>query len=162
MKRWHKFIASISITILSLLFMLVHINPMPASATSAELNTVPAETITYTENPIQAYHDAEGELQLVTIDIESVEPYFENYSLEYYAYMNIHSVEPNLIPVILEARNRIIFSSSWTDDNTEGTILDENGNIIETVPLFHDVFPADWEVPCFPSSSDEHPIYHYG
>ena len=76
--------------------------------------------------------------------------------------MDIHSADPELIPVILEARDRIIFTHSWTDDEIDGRILDEDGNVIETVPYFHDIFPSDWEVPCFPSSSDEHLIYHYG
>lgn len=159
MVRWNKIMIQIAGIIFLFLFNLVLINP--ASVHAAEIDLY-SEQSTGMLSPVQAYHDAAGNVQLVTIDVEAVEPYFENNSLEYYAYMDIHSVDPELIPVILEARNRIIFTHSWTADEIDGSILDEEGNAIETVPLFHDVFSADWEVPCFPSSSEEYPIYHYG
>lgn len=111
---------------------------------------------------LQAYHNASGNQELITIDVELAEQYFEKNSLEYYAYMDIDSVDSELIPIILEARNRIIFTTSWTHDEVDGKILDENRNAIEDVPHFHEVFPEDWEIPCFPSSSKEYPIYHYG
>ena len=88
-----------------------------------------SEQNTNVPSPVQAYHDAAGNIQVVAIDVEAVEPYFENNSLEYYAYMDIHSADPELIPVILEARNRIIFTHSWTDDEIDGRILDEDGNV---------------------------------
>lgn len=159
MVHWNK----TTIQIAGILFLSLFIFALttPASVHAAEID-LQSEQSTGMLSPVQAYHDAAGNMQLVTIDVEAVEPYFENNSLEYYAYMDIHSADPELIPVILEARNRIIFTHSWTDDEIGGRILDEDGNVIEAVPYFHDVFPSDWEVPCFPSSSDEHPIYHYG
>lgn len=159
MVRWNKIMIQIAGIIFLFLFSFVLINPASVHAAEVDLHS---EQNTNVPSPVQAYHDAAGNIQLVTIDVEAVEPFFENDSLEYYAYMDIHSVDPELIPVILEARNRIIFTHSWTADEIDGSILDEEGNSIETVPLFHDIFPTDWEVPCFPSSSEEYPIYHYG
>lgn len=159
MVRWNKIMIQIAGIIFLFLFNFVLINPASVHAAEGDLQS---EQSTYVPSPVQSYHDAAGNIQIVTIDVEAVEPYFENNSLEYYAYMDIHSADPELIPIILEARNRIIFTHSWTHDEIDGSVLDEEGNVIETVPLFHDVFPTDWEVPCFPSSSEEYPIYHYG
>lgn len=159
MVRWNKIIIQFAGIISIFLFTFVLINPTSVHAAEGDLHS---EQNTNVPSPVQAYHDAAGNIQIVAIDLETVETYFENSSLEYYAYMDIHSADPELIPVILEARNRIIFTHSWTDDEIDGRILDEDGTVIEPVPYFHDVFPSDWEVPCFPSNSDEHPIYHYG
>lgn len=101
--------------------------------------------------PVQAYHDAEGNTQLVEIDIDVIEPYFEIQSVEYYAYMDIHSAEKQLIPVILEARNRVIVNFSWVDNSAEGWITDRYGNFVESVPHFNEVFPEDWENPWYPA-----------
>lgn len=159
MVLWNKTTIQIAGILFLSLFIVALINPASVHAAEIDLHS---EQSTGMLAPVQTYHDAAGNIQIVTIDVEAVEPYFENNSLEYYAYMDIHSADPELIPVILEARNRIIFTHSWTADEIDGSILDEEGNVIETVPLFHDVFPTDWEVPCFPSSSEEYPIYHYG
>ena len=159
MVRWKKpniQIAGVLSAFLSFIVLIV-----PTSVHAIEDNLYSEQSVDI-PSPLQAYHDAAGNVQTVTIDVEAVEPYFENNSLEYYAYMDIHSADPELIPVILEARNQIIFTHSWTHDEIDGSVLDKEGNVIETVPLFHDVFPTDWEVPCFPSSSEEYPIYHYG
>lgn len=159
MVHWTKTTIQISGILFLSLFIFALINPASIYAAEIDLHS---EQNTKVPSPVQAYHDAAGNIQVVAIDVEAVETYFENNSLEYYANMDIHSADPELIPVILEARNRIIFTHSWTDDEIDGRILDEDGNVIETVPYFHNVFPSDWEVPCFPSSSDKYPIYHYG
>ena len=65
---------------------------------------------------------------------------------DYYAYMILEESNEALHPIILEARWRIISGESWVDDDLNGYIEDENGNIIEIVPHFHDIFPADWEI----------------
>ena len=62
----------------------------------------------------------------------------------------------------LTALNPVEVQTSKIDGTKKYLFLLEDGNVIESVPYFHDVFPSDWEIPCFPSSSDEHPIYHYG
>ena len=102
------------------------------------------------EHHIMAYHDGNGQLQLVEMDLSKIEPYFANQTLEYYAYMNIHTADKELIPVILEARNRVVHDKSWVADCTDGWVTDEAGNIIEIVPHFHEVFPEDWEIPWYP------------
>ena len=65
---------------------------------------------------------------------------------DYYAYMILDEAEESLKPIILEARWRIISNTSWVDDELNGHIEDEAGNIIEIVPHFHEIFPADWEI----------------
>ena len=102
------------------------------------------------EHNIMAYHDGNGQLQLVEMDLSKIEPYFVNQTLEYYAYMNIHTADKELIPVILEARNRVVHDKSWVADCTDGWVTDGAGNIIEIVPHFHEVFPEDWEIPWYP------------
>lgn len=102
---------------------------------------------------VQEYHDANGNAKIATIDPEKIEPYFIENGLDYYAYMDLHSASPDLIPVILEARYRIIQKHSWVDDGLEGWIKDEFGNVIEVLPHFHDIFPEDWENPRFPEGT---------
>lgn len=70
---------------------------------------------------------------------------------EHYAYMNLEAVSKELKPVIWEARMKIIFSNSWVADETNGWVLDKNGNIIEVLPHFSDLFPDDWEIPRDPN-----------
>ncbi len=159
MTRQFKLILRIVAILFSLFCVFMLNKPSPVHAEEADFNPTQNTEIPF---PIQAYHDKTGNTQLVTIDIEAVEPYFEENSIEHYAYMDIHSAEPEFVPVILEARNRIIFSHSWTDKEVSGRILDEEGNMIEAVPCFYDIFPSDWEVPCFPVSGEKYPIYHYG
>lgn len=159
MTRQFKLILRIVAILFSLFCVFTLNKPSPVHAEEADFNPTQNTEIPF---PIQAYHDKTGNTQLVTIDIEAVEPYFEENSIEHYAYMDIHSAEPEFVPVILEARNRIIFSHSWTDKEVNGSVLDEEGNVIETLPCFYDIFPSDWEVPCFPVSDEKYPIYHYG
>ena len=64
------------------------------------------------------------------------------------AYMNIDSVSEPMQEKILQAREEVIYSKSWVADGYEGTITNpETGEVIETVPEFHDIFPEDWEIP---------------
>ena len=63
---------------------------------------------------------------------------------EYYAYMILDEADAALKPVILEARWRIISRESWVADDLNGTVT--GGGVSETVPHFHDIFPADWEI----------------
>lgn len=78
--------------------------------------------------------------------MEEIDAYINEHGEEYYAYMILDDVEESLKPIILEARWRIISNTSWVDDELNGYIEDEAGNIIEIVPHFHEVFPADWEI----------------
>lgn len=76
-----------------------------------------------------------------------IEACLEADGLEYYAYMILADAPEELEPVILEARNRIIHNSSWVDDELRGWVCDREGNVIEIVPRFHEIFPEDWEIP---------------
>ena len=78
---------------------------------------------------------------------EQIETYLASESLEYYAYMILEDAPEELKPMIQEARKRIIESSDWVDDELDGWILDPDGNVIETLPHFHEIFPEDWETP---------------
>lgn len=115
----------------------------------------PRDSSEIPNNPVQAYHDAQGNTRYVEIDPEDIAPYFEKHEPEYYAYMNLHEVEEKMIPVILQARYWLVFTESWVADSTNGAVLDENGVEIETVPHFHEIFPEDWEIPCFPPEYNE-------
>lgn len=76
-----------------------------------------------------------------------IEAYIAEDGLEYYAYMILADAPEELEPVILEARNRIIHNSSWVADELDGWVLDPEGNVVEIVPHFHELFPEDWEIP---------------
>ena len=85
----------------------------------------------------------------ITVSIEEIEKYLTLNGIDYYAYMDINKAPEELKPIILEARTRIIYGedASWVADDVDGYIKDQDGNIIEIVPHFHEVFPEDWEIP---------------
>lgn len=89
----------------------------------------------------------EAEAKTEPITQEQIEACFESESREYYAYMILEDAPEELKPVILEARKQIIHNSDWVDDELDGWILDPEGNVIETLPHFHEIFPEDWEIP---------------
>lgn len=95
-------------------------------ALQVPVNAVTTDTLSYTMEEIEAYLEKNGE--------------------EYYAYMILDDAEESLRPIILEARWRIISNTTWVDDELNGHIEDEMGNIIEVVPHFHEIFPEDWEI----------------
>lgn len=68
-----------------------------------------------------------------------------------YAYMDIDSATPAMQEKILDARNTIIFSQSWTNlaehDGVTAKVIDFKTNTTYDLPDFYDLFPADWEVP---------------
>ncbi len=69
------------------------------------------------------------------------------------AYMDLDSANVDTHASILQARRVIIENSTWVADDLNGWIEDEEGNIIEVVPHFHEIFPADWEIPTYPTST---------
>lgn len=83
----------------------------------------------------------------VQLTMEEIEAYFETESIEHYAYLDMETADQELRQVIREAQCRIIFSTDWVADEINGWVLDENGNVVEVLPHFSQVFPADWEVP---------------
>lgn len=63
------------------------------------------------------------------------------------AYMNLKTADKALQSEILDARKAIIYSTSWSDDETEAYSINAKGEIIAKTPKFHDIFPTDWEIP---------------
>ena len=78
--------------------------------------------------------------------MEEIDAILKERGEDYYAYMILEESNEALHPIILEARWRIISEESWVDDDINGYIQDENGEIIQIVPHFHDIFPEDWEI----------------
>ena len=68
--------------------------------------------------------------------------------------MNLDSASASIKPLILSARYEIIFNTDWVADGIIGHELDENGNIVKTLPNFSEVFPSDWSVPVFQETLD--------
>lgn len=68
-------------------------------------------------------------------------------AIQYYAYLNLDAAEDDLRPIIIAARNKIIYRHSWVADEVYGEILDQDGDVKEVLPHFSDLFPTDWEVP---------------
>lgn len=81
------------------------------------------------------------------ISNETMEDLFSSNGLDYYAYMILEDAPETLKPVILEARSRIIVHSTWVDDDLDAWVTDEDGNVVEVIPHFSEVFPSDWENP---------------
>lgn len=71
------------------------------------------------------------------------------------AYMDLDAADTNTQASILQARKVIIENTAWVADGVNGWIEDENGNVLEVVPHFHDVFPADWDVPTYSTDTLE-------
>lgn len=63
------------------------------------------------------------------------------------AFMDLSQADIEMTNQIIAAREEIIFSHSWVADGLQGWVLDEDGNVIEEVPQFSDLFPANWEIP---------------
>lgn len=79
--------------------------------------------------------------------------------IQQYAYMDFESADESLRKVILAARRKIIFRQGWVADEIDGYIFDKNGNLIEELPHFSDLFPEDWDVPVTPTEVD---LSYYG
>lgn len=70
------------------------------------------------------------------------------------AYMNLDQASEAMQEKILQAREEIIFSKSWVADGLQGFVYDKDGNVIEEVPQFSEIFPADWDMPTFDVQED--------
>lgn len=66
--------------------------------------------------------------------------------IQYYAYLDYASAEEELKPVILAARDRIIYRYSWVANGLSGDIIHVDGSR-DPLPEFSDLFPADWQEP---------------
>lgn len=63
---------------------------------------------------------------------------------EYYAYLDLDTAPDELKPLIIEARNSIIYSKSWTVDG-QCSLYTPDGTL-EALPEFSELFPG-WDVP---------------
>ena len=68
--------------------------------------------------------------------------------------MNLDQASEAMQEKILQAREEIIFSKSWVADGLQGFVYDKDGNVIEEVPQFSEIFPADWDMPTFDVQED--------
>lgn len=68
------------------------------------------------------------------------------------AYLSTEGVDTETYNAIIAARNDIIFSRSWVAEGHTAYVVDKDGNIIDTVPCFYDVFPSDWSMPTYQPS----------
>lgn len=89
----------------------------------------------------------QSETGSVSLSMDEIEEYLALEDLEYYAYMNLDEARSEIKPVIQEARKRIIFSTSWAANGTNAWVLDEDGNVIEKLPYFYQLFPSNWDMP---------------
>ncbi len=85
------------------------------------------------------YNEEESRIREQYLDSEE--------DVQYYAYLNISTVEEEMRPIILVARNMIIHRYSWVADGMNGKVLDKEGNLKREIPEFSELFPEDWEMP---------------
>ena len=76
---------------------------------------------------------------------EMIETDYSEMSTEELAYCNLNEVPEEWIVPVLEARNIIIHSYSWTLNNA-GSVRHSDGTY-EILPDFYELFPADWDIP---------------
>lgn len=88
----------------------------------------------------------------MAMEIHSSEVVMSIENAELYAYMDINSADESTQERILAARSVIIYSTSWVADDVDGCVKDEDGNVIEVLPHFSEIFPSDWEIPVCPST----------
>lgn len=75
------------------------------------------------------------------------------------AYMDSSAVvNESLRTEIIQARNELIHQESWVADGVNGYVVDANGNIIEELPQFSEIFPSDWELPSVVQETTDIPV----
>lgn len=79
----------------------------------------------------------------------------EIYSSRAIAYMNLDQASEEMQAQIIEAREEIIYSQAWVADGLQGYVLNADGDIIEEVPQFSDLFPADWDMPSINNDEEQ-------
>ena len=88
--------------------------------------------------------------QLSKLDFSAMPEWRKNAVVEAsnYAYMDLNAAKSiDQKEKILQARETIIYSQGWDADGLGGYISDSEGNVIEEIPAFYDLFPADWSIP---------------
>jgi len=96
----------------------------------------------------------EGQTQEKYDGRESVEIYIpedavftDDSEVFYYAYMDLNTTDESLKSKVLQARNIVIYNSSWVADGVNGYIEDKKTGTKRELPHFSEVFPSDWEMP---------------
>lgn len=112
-----------------------------------------ADTTTSAEAPAEYVSQ-----QLARLDFSTMPDWQKSAVIEAsnYAYMDLNKARSSAQKEeILQARNTIIYSQGWVADDLEGYVSDQNGNIVEEVLPFHELFPADWEIPKVETNSNK-------
>lgn len=65
-----------------------------------------------------------------------------------FAYLDPENASPEMREKILSARNAIIFSTDWVADGFEMRVEDRDGNVIQRLPHFSELFPG-WDLPVY-------------
>lgn len=81
--------------------------------------------------------------------------------IQHFAYLDLETSSEELKPVILLARRQIVYRYDWVADDVRGCVLGIDGNVEEVLPKFHDLFPADWDIPITPSAFREVDLSYY-
>lgn len=69
--------------------------------------------------------------------------------------MDITSADAETKDAIFKARETVIYNESWVADGVRGRVIGVDGKVKEVLPEFHDLFPADWEIPVHEQTEDE-------
>jgi len=69
---------------------------------------------------------------------------------EDYAYLDLATASDDLVPLILEAREAIIYSQAWTVDGA--CVIVRADGTIKNLPEFYDLFPG-WDIPVLSDST---------
>lgn len=69
---------------------------------------------------------------------------------EAYAYLDYETASAEEKVVIIQAREYIIWQSSWSADGVTAFLTSPDGTVTY-LPYFHDIFPDDWDIPEMPT-----------
>lgn len=136
-----------------------------ADAVNTELEFNHQDFVPYDPVPEPSQEELEAQRQRMTKscqeDVQIAEQYFlSEDDIQYYAYLDYETAAENLKPVILAARNRIIYRYSWVADGTSGRIVGKDGIVKQELPQFSDIFPEDWALPIEPASAVDLAYYN--
>lgn len=65
-----------------------------------------------------------------------------------FAYLDPENASPEMREKILSARNAIIYDTDWVADGFEMRVEDRDGNVIQRLPHFSELFP-NWDLPVY-------------
>ena len=108
--------------------------------------------------------DTEGAVEGLLSENSKIKVWIEDLlqnedDIQYYAYMDLNTESEPMQLVILEARKRIVFRQGWVADGVTGYVTDKDGNILDVLPHFSELFPSDWDPPIMSTEVD---LSYYG